>query len=290
MKHKKALVSVLLPVKNGDDTIRRSLNSIIGQTYSNFELIIVDNFSTDNTKEIVKEYSKKDKRIRFFQKGPERASQMNYGAKKARGKYIFITNCDFEVDKNFLELAVKKCEKEGFQICNGHIKSETSGFWSKVKAMEREMYIDDPLMETALFYERKLFLEIGGFDEKMLGVEEELQNRLDDRGIKLGIIPAFQVHIDEIDSLKEIALKSFYYGLYDAAYFRKRPIKAFRKRFPVRKAFVRNRRTLTNDIKLFIGFLILKAVQYSLGIIGLAFGLLGTPLNKKMQAVIYGKN
>lgn len=289
MKNKGGLVSVVLPVKNGFSTLERSLNSLITQTYSKIEIIIVDNFSSDGTVNLINQYRFKDKRIKLFQKGPERASQMNFAISKATGEYIFITNCDFVVDRDFIELAVKKCVEEGFETCNGHIRSETSGFWSKVKAMERGLYVNDSLMETALFFNKNIFSKLGYFDKRMVGVEEEFQHRLDEAGIKLGIIPAFQTHIDEIDSLKEILLKSFYYGLYDAVYFKKHPVKAFKKRFPIRKAFFKNYRILIKRIDLLSGFLIFKMIQYSAGLTGLVLGLFFSPLKKKIQARIYGQ-
>jgi len=283
------LVSIILPVKNGEPTLRRSLDSLLKQTYKNIQIVIIDNYSSDQTLLIVKEYRLKDKRIKYYQKGPERASQMNFGVSKATGKYIFITNCDFIVDKKFIELAVKKCEEEGFKTCNGHIKSETKGFWSRVKGLERRLYVNDSLMETSLFYRKDIFLKLGGFDEKMLGVEEEFQHRLDEAGIKMGIINSFQTHIDEIDSLKEIVLKSFYYGLNDANYFRKHPIHAFVKRFPIRKAFIRNFGSLMSNFDIFIGFIIFKVLQYIAGTAGLILGLVSSARKSRVQRLIYGK-
>ena len=59
-------ISVILPVYNSEEYIRESITSILNQTYKNFELIIIDDGSTDNSKEICKNFSKKDNRIIFI--------------------------------------------------------------------------------------------------------------------------------------------------------------------------------------------------------------------------------
>ena len=289
MNYKEPLVSIVIPVKNGAKTFRRSLTSLVNQSFKNIEIIIVDNFSTDKTAEIVQEFRKKDHRVKFFRKGPERGAQMRRGISKARGKYIFITASDMVVDKELVEKAVDKCEDGGFDAVYGHIKSETKGYWSRVKALERRLYVNDALMEAAFFYRRKVFLGLGGYDRDLVGVEEEFQHRLDKRGFKTGKINVFETHIDEIDSLKEIVLKSFYYGQYDIPYFKKYPLLAFKKRFPIRAAFFRNFNLLIKDFDLFIGFIILKIFQYSFGLAGLLLGLAFTPHNAMLQKMIYEK-
>ena len=79
------LVSVIITTKNSERTLDRCLSTIKNQTYPNIELIVVDNNSTDKTKEIAKKYTKN-----VFNKGPERSAQRNFGATKARGKFLLI--------------------------------------------------------------------------------------------------------------------------------------------------------------------------------------------------------
>ena len=65
IKDNKPLVSIGMPVYNSEKHIRRALNSLLAQDYNNFELIISDNASTDNTALFINEYAVRDKRIRF---------------------------------------------------------------------------------------------------------------------------------------------------------------------------------------------------------------------------------
>jgi glycosyltransferase involved in cell wall biosynthesis len=74
----KANVSIGLPVYNGGKFIRKRLESILSQTYTNFELTISDNASTDSTSEICKEFEKKDDRIKYIRQKKKYASTLEF--------------------------------------------------------------------------------------------------------------------------------------------------------------------------------------------------------------------
>ncbi len=94
-KNVNILFSVIIPTYNRDGIIGRAIESVLAQTYQNWELIIVDDGSTDNTREIVESY--KDDRIRYFWKeNEERSIARNYGIDKAKGAYIsFLDDDDY---------------------------------------------------------------------------------------------------------------------------------------------------------------------------------------------------
>ena len=85
-----AKVSIGLPVYNGENFIEEALNSIIGQTYGEWELIISDNASTDRTPKICESYTKKDHRIRFYQNEANIGAAANYKRvfELSSGKYF----------------------------------------------------------------------------------------------------------------------------------------------------------------------------------------------------------
>jgi len=66
MSKNKPRVSIGLPVYNGEPFLREAIDSILAQTFTDFELIISDNASTDNTEEICRSYAAKDSRIRYY--------------------------------------------------------------------------------------------------------------------------------------------------------------------------------------------------------------------------------
>lgn len=84
------LVSIGMPVYNGARFIREALDSILAQTFTDFELIISDNASTDETEAICREYAARDQRIRFYRNDRNMGASYNYNrvTELARGKYI----------------------------------------------------------------------------------------------------------------------------------------------------------------------------------------------------------
>lgn len=106
----KPLVSVIIPVYNGEETISSAVYSVQKQKYSNVEIIVVDNGSTDKTKLIVNRISEIDKRIKLFESNKGRSNARNKGLAHASGKYINFLDADDMFTKehiirsvNFLE-------------------------------------------------------------------------------------------------------------------------------------------------------------------------------------------
>jgi len=91
-------VSIGMPVYNGEKIVRVALDSLLAQTFTDFELIISDNASTDRTGEICQEYAKKDPRIHYVRqpKTQEAESNFQFVLDKARGEY-FMLACDDDV-------------------------------------------------------------------------------------------------------------------------------------------------------------------------------------------------
>lgn len=96
-------VSVVMPNYNGQKFIRQAIESVIHQTYQSFELLVVDDKSTDNSVTIIKEYCKNDNRIKLIQneKNQGVSTTRNIGIKAAKGDYIALLDNDdmWELDK-----------------------------------------------------------------------------------------------------------------------------------------------------------------------------------------------
>lgn len=97
--------SVIMPAYNVEKYIGESIDSILGQNYSSFELIIIDDGSTDNTREVCEEYAKIDKRIKFVHKtNGGLSSARNRGLQIAKGEYVlFIDSDDYWCDYSTLK-------------------------------------------------------------------------------------------------------------------------------------------------------------------------------------------
>jgi glycosyltransferase involved in cell wall biosynthesis len=102
MKH---LVSVIVPVYNVGEYIEKCINSIINQTYSNLEILLINDGSTDNSPRICAEYAKKDIRIKLIHKENGGLSDArNVGLDVARGKYILFVDSDDYISEELVEI------------------------------------------------------------------------------------------------------------------------------------------------------------------------------------------
>jgi len=99
------LASVVIPVFNREKYIGKAIESVVSGTFKDFEIVIVDNGSTDNSAGVVREWSKKDARVRLIeQRGPSIASALNRGIREARGKYI----CQLDSDDVYVPTTLEK--------------------------------------------------------------------------------------------------------------------------------------------------------------------------------------
>lgn len=111
-----ALVSVIMPVYNRENTIRQAIDSVLCQTYSSLELIIVDDGSTDNTLEIVQAYT--DRRVRLIRQAHGGANKArNMGIAHARGEYIAFQDSDDEWLADKLDTQIMRLELQGCLAC-----------------------------------------------------------------------------------------------------------------------------------------------------------------------------
>lgn len=154
--------------------MERCLRTIKNQSYRHIELIVVDNNSTDKTPEIAKKYADK-----FYTKGPERSAQRNFGAKKSKGRYLLIHDSDIYFHKDSVKECVELAEQTNCKAIILPEKSIGIGYWAKVKAFERSFYVGNDLIEAARFFDKKVFLKIGGYDEDLNAFEDwDLNNRI----------------------------------------------------------------------------------------------------------------
>ena len=104
----RTMVSIGLPVFNGANSVSTAIEGILAQTHENFELIISDNCSTDETSQICKSYAARDKRIRYICQSLNIGATMNfrYVLEQAHGKYFFWAPCDDSRSPDFIEVNV----------------------------------------------------------------------------------------------------------------------------------------------------------------------------------------
>lgn len=108
------LVSIIIPTYNRKDLIQQTLDSVLGQTYKNWECLIVDDGSNDSTEVAIRNYIEKDTRFKFYERPGTRkkgaSSCRNFGLEKSKGELIQFLDSDDLLSGNKLEEQVKKYE------------------------------------------------------------------------------------------------------------------------------------------------------------------------------------
>lgn len=220
---KKDAVSVIITTKNEEEVIGKLLQSLMRQKYNNIEVILVDNYSTDNTLAIAKKFRK----VRIYQYGPERSAQRNFGAKASRGKYILFLDADMELTEDVISECVKVVEIGDFSGVVIPEESVASNFWGEVKSFERSFYNEkgDPITDAARFFKKSTFTKVEGYDETITGPEDwDLPDRIREKGYKIGRSKGRIYHHENEISLINLFNKKFYYGLNAHKYLSKHNI------------------------------------------------------------------
>lgn len=121
----KPRVSIIMPCCNSEKYLDKAIKSVIDQTYRNYELIIIDDNSTDNTEKIINKWLEKDFRIRFYKKNPEDkgiATSMNKGIELAQGEYITRMDSDDIIIPEKIESQVKFLDNnKEYGVCSTNI-------------------------------------------------------------------------------------------------------------------------------------------------------------------------
>ena len=268
----KIIISVIVTTKNEQEVIENLLKSLKKQSFKQFEIIVVDNNSTDTTKQISDKYTKS-----VYNYGPERSSQRNYGVKKSKGEYVLILDADMELTKDVLRSCAKKMKKD---VSVGALiipeKSFGKGFWAKCKAFERQFYVGDENIEAARFFKKDLFLKFKGYDKNITGPEDwDLPLRMRKAGIKIGRIKDYILHNERKFSPIKSARKKFYYALNAREYLKRHPEMVFTQgNLFFRPNFYRNLHKLLEDPLVTLGFLVTRFLEMSAALAGITLSFI----------------
>lgn len=111
MKQKKPIISIVVPVYNAEQYLRRCLESIVNQTYTNLDIILINDGSTDLSLEICRQYMQRDSRIQLFcQKNSGASAARNTGLEHMRGEYVVFVDADDYISLYFVESLLKQIQ------------------------------------------------------------------------------------------------------------------------------------------------------------------------------------
>lgn len=172
------LVSVIIPVYNVENFLERCLISVENQVFDNYEVLLIDDGSTDNSKEICERFVKKDSRMKYFHKHNGGLSDArNYGLRYARGRYVVFIDSDDYLEASFLSTLydgvtrnnaeVSVCsfylnDEDGNELLNISLNDNDSIITGR-ELLRRTMEYDDGYSYVVVWnkmYKRELFKDL----------------------------------------------------------------------------------------------------------------------------------
>lgn len=164
-------VSVIIPTHNRAHLIGRSIQSVLNQTYQDFEIIVVDDGSTDNTREVIKEFQRKDKRIKYIKHSKNKggSAARNTGIKTSRGEYIAFQDSD---DEWFPE----KLERQMgfFKNMPAEVGIVYTDMWRITGNIKKYLYSPEIMPKDKIIYEQALDYSVGNIGIQTSLIKKEV--------------------------------------------------------------------------------------------------------------------
>ena len=141
----KQKVSIIVPIYNSELYLNKCIESLLNQTYSNIEIVLINDGSTDNSENICNEYRKNDNRIEYYYKKNEGvAIARNYGIKKASGEYIMFVDSDDYISLDYIKSMLDAAVKNQSDLVTSDYTEVTNGIELRKSAFtEKEGTIVD---------------------------------------------------------------------------------------------------------------------------------------------------
>lgn len=172
-------VSVVIATYNRAHFIRAAIDSVLAQTFSDYEIVVVDDGSTDTTQEVVKSYGNK---VRYYyQRNQGKATAQNYAVAQAKGEYIALLDDDDVWFPNKLEIQMKVLEQDpdlGFVCSESQLTDEKGQLirhWQKKQTSKEtfESLYEENFIQHSTVVVRKRFLDmVGGLDTALKTTED----------------------------------------------------------------------------------------------------------------------
>lgn len=200
LKNKKFMpkVSVIIPTYNRADLLPRTIRSVLDQTFGDFELLIIDDGSTDSTKSVVQEYANQDKRIKYIYQNNSGAPARpkNTGIKAAEGEYIAFLDHDDEwlpgkLEKQLAVFNSSYNKNLGLVGCDGFVVNSSGAVVKELKMPSKDNYVEGLLNSNFIFSSSSVLVRKDVFDK--VGLHDESFKMGDDWDMWLRISQAYDL-------------------------------------------------------------------------------------------------
>ena len=167
-------VSIITVCYNSAQTIQRTINSVLQQSYENIEYIVVDGASTDGTLDIISEYQERfEGRLKVISEPDEGIYYaMNKGIRMASGELIGILNSDDYYENNAVEHMVDNMTNDKYQILYGFMRSLQNGEEESISRLSHKMLDARMIAHPSCFVSRSIYNDFGSFDVKYVSVAD----------------------------------------------------------------------------------------------------------------------
>jgi len=179
----KPLVSIILPSFNRADLLPRAVDSVYRQTEKSFELIVIDDGSTDNTFDIINRYLENHENIRYVkQQNMKLPIALNVGIKLAAGKYITFLGSDDLYKPEHLKTRVEYLENNpDVDMLHGGVEIIGNKFVKDKNNLSKMISIEDCAVGGTFFGKRNVFTELDGFKNIAYSEDSEFLERAEKR-------------------------------------------------------------------------------------------------------------
>ncbi|MGV0956532.1 glycosyltransferase family 2 protein [Empedobacter falsenii] len=200
------LVSVIVPCYNQAQYMDECLQSVLDQTYQNWECIMVNDGSPDHTEEVALEWTQKDSRFIYLKKeNGGLSSARNAGIEIAKGEWILPLDCDDKIGSQYLELAAVQFDKDYTIIyCEAEFFGDKEGKW-ELRPFDFKNLLLQNMIFCTFFYKKEYFNLINGYDE-------DLKEAYEDWDFLIRLI-----HYNNIHNVCKLPETLFFYRIKDSS-------------------------------------------------------------------------
>lgn len=164
------MVSIIVPCYNQGDYIAETLDSVLNQTVSDWECIVVNDGSTDNSESVILKYQEKDSRIKYIYKENSGVSATrNVAISASMGEFILPLDSDDKISNDYLELALKAFKSNPelkLVYCWARMFGEKNCDWDLIDYSYQQLILGNMIFCSAMF-RKSDFLKSAGYDEEM---------------------------------------------------------------------------------------------------------------------------
>ena len=150
------MISVIMPVYNVEDYVAEAIESVRQQSYGEWELLLIDDGSTDESSKICKAYAEKEEKIRYIRKeNGGVSSARNRGLQETAGEWIYFMDADDWLDPECFKTIMEYRELESVDIVSWNYYLKEEGCSTKASAIRPERFVetvDEALIREILFY------------------------------------------------------------------------------------------------------------------------------------------